>query len=174
MKKEIKYFKDKAFHLPDEDRERLSRALYRLVADNFSMTIKGYNFHWNVVSPIFEDLHEMFGDDYETMLADADLIAERIRALGFSIPASLNQFASETTINDQNGVPDWRAMVEEWVGDHFLMSREARAAQKVAEEVGDNNTLAMLDTIILFHEKRAWMFRSILSTGPDRFPNPRA
>lgn len=164
------YYKDKAFSLPDDARETLARSLFHLVADNFVMAIKGYNFHWNVVSPTFEDLHEMFGADYETLLADADCIAERIRALGFSTPGSLGVFGSESSIRDQSGVPDWQTMVSEWIGDHQHMAREAKEAQKVAESVGDNNTLAMLDSIILCHEKRAWMYRSIVSSSPDRFP----
>lgn len=162
--------KGTAASIPPDDAKTLANALFHLVADNFTMAIKGYNFHWNVVAPTFEDLHEMFGADYETLLGDADCIAERIRALGFSTGGSLSTFARESTIRDQDGVPSWQSMVSEWVGDHEHMAREAREAQKVADSVGDNNTLAMLDNIILCHEKRAWMFRSILSTAPDQFP----
>jgi starvation-inducible DNA-binding protein len=167
------YYKDVAFHLPDENREILARALFHLVSDNFTMAIKGYNFHWNVVSPIFEDLHEMFQEDYEKLLANADCIAERIRALGFSTPGSLNAMSSASSIQDQNGVPDWTSMVREWIEDNVHMSREAREVQKIAESVGDNNTLAMLDNIILCHDKRAWMYRSLISSNPDRFPTSR-
>lgn len=167
------FYKDKAFHLPDEDRERLAQALFHLVADNFAMAVKGYNFHWNVVAPTFEDLHGMFGEDYEKLLADADCIAERIRALGFSSPGSLRTFSVSSTINDQESVPAWPEMVREWIEDHVHMAREAREVQRLAEAVGDNNTLAMLDGIILCHDKRAWMFRSLLNGGPDRFPSAR-
>lgn len=163
-------FKDYAFHLPDSERERLARSLFHLVADNFTMTIKGFNFHWNVVSPIFEDLHEMFAEDYTALIEHADMIAERIRALGFSTPGSLSQFSSESSLPEQNSVPDWRSMVQQWIDDHVHMAREARVVQKLAEEVGDQNTLAMLDGLILFHDKRTWMFRSIVNMGPDSFP----
>lgn len=164
------FYKDRAFHLPDGEREALSRSLYHLVADTFAMAIKGYNFHWNVVSPIFEDLHEMFEEDYTALLSHADAQAERIRALGFSVPGSLTHFSAEVSISDQNSLPDWQSMVEEWIRDHIHMSREARSVQRMAETVGDNNTLAMLDNMILFHDKRAWMFRSIVKMQPDRFP----
>lgn len=170
MSRNRNFYKDKAYHLPDTEREALARSLFHLVADTFTMAVKGYNFHWNVVAPIFEDLHEMFQEDYESLLAHADSTAERIRALGFSTPGSLTMFAGETSIRDQNGVPDWRTMVEEWVQDHIHMARESRAVQKLAEEVGDQNTLAMLDACILWHDKRAWMFRSLVQMGPDRFP----
>lgn len=163
-------YKDVAYHLPDDQRESLARALFHLVADNFAMTIKGYNFHWNVVSPIFEDLHAMFGEDYDALLEHADMIAERIRALGFSTPGSFAQFAQISSIADQTSVLNWQAMVEEWINDHQHMSREARAVQKIAEQFGDNNTLAMLDSIILCHDKRVWMYKSIVSSSPDRFP----
>lgn len=162
--------KETAFHIPEMDRERLAGDLFHLVADNFAMAIKGYNFHWNVVSPIFEDLHEMFADDYEKMLGHSDMIAERIRALGFSTPASVSAFSAEQSIKDQDQAPAWRSMVQEWVADHVHMASEARSVQKIAEAVGDSNTLAMLDSIILFHDKRAWMFRSIVNALPDRFP----
>lgn len=165
------FYKDQAFHLPDAERELLARGLYHLVADTFAMAIKGYNFHWNVVAPTFEDLHGMFQGDYETLLEHADGTAERIRALGFSAPGSLSAFSSESSINDQPGVPDWRSMVEEWVHDHVHLAREAREVQRLAETIGDNNTLAMLDACILWHDKRAWMFRSLIQGAPDRFPN---
>lgn len=168
--KNFRSYKDKAIELDDSDREVLARSLFSLVADNFSMTLKGFNFHWNVVSPIFEDLHEMFGEDYTSLLGHADLIAERIRALGFSVPGSLNIFQDNSIIQDQNSVLDWSSMVSEWIQDHVSMSRRARETQKVAQSVGDSNTLAMLDSIILHHDKRAWMFRSIINRQPDRFP----
>jgi len=164
------FYKDKAIMLPDEDREHLARALFHLVADSFVMGVKGYNFHWNVVSPIFEDLHEMFGDDYDKILEDADSIAERIRALGFSTPGSLGTFAATTSMSDQNGLPDWQGMIQEWIEDHQHFVTEARQVQQIADGMGDNNTLALLDGMILWHDKRIWMFRSILNAGPDRFP----
>src|SRR5574338_825067 len=161
---------EKAFHLPDDQREELARGLFHLVADNFLAAVKGYNFHWNVVSPLFEDLHEMFGADYDQLLEDADLIAERIRALGFSTPGSFGQFMRTASIQEQGGVPDWRAMVEEWINDLQHIAREAREVQKLANSFGDNNTLAMLDAIILHHDKRSWMYRSIIGAAPDRHP----
>lgn len=164
------YYADKAFSLSDDDRESLARALFHLVSDYFAMAIKGYSFHWNVVAPNFEDLHEMFGDDYSSLLDNADLVAERIRALGFSAPGSIGIFGSTSSIRDQNAIPDWRSMIAEWIEDNDHMVREARAAQQLADSMGDNNTLAMLDGLILHHEKRAWMFRSIINETPDRHP----
>lgn len=161
---------EKAFHFEEEARTRIAEALYHLVADAFVMAVKGYNFHWNVVSPLFDDLHEIFGEDYEKLLEEADCLAERIRALGYSTPGSLNTFLGTTSMSDQAELPDWRGMVSEWLADHEHMSSEARVAQQIAEDYGDNNTLAMLDSIILCHDKRAWMLRSMIQESPDSFP----
>jgi starvation-inducible DNA-binding protein len=51
-----------------------------------------------------------------------DLIAERIRALGFSAPGTYKQFVKSATIKEVKGVPKAMDMVR-----HLVMAQEATA-----------------------------------------------
>ena len=43
---------------------------------------------WNVMGPMFQTLHLMFETQYNELALAVDLVAERIRALGFPAPGT--------------------------------------------------------------------------------------
>ncbi len=72
-----------------KDREKIVQGLSRVLADTYTLYLKTHNFHWNVEGPMFNTLHLMFMDEYTELWNALDLIAERIRALGYPAPAHL-------------------------------------------------------------------------------------
>src|SRR5687767_8379658 len=74
--------------IKDEDRKTIANGLSRLLADTYTLYLKTHNFHWNVTGPMFQTLHLMFETQYNELALAVDLIAERIRALGFPAPRS--------------------------------------------------------------------------------------
>ena len=64
--------------------DKLASAL----ADTYTLMLKTQNYHWNVTGYRFQPLHSMFEEQYENLFEAVDLLAERIRALGFLVPAS--------------------------------------------------------------------------------------
>jgi starvation-inducible DNA-binding protein len=54
--------------------------------------------HWNVTGRMFETLHLMFETQYNELAIAVDLVAERIRALGFPAPATYREFARLSSI----------------------------------------------------------------------------
>ena len=62
---------------------QIADGLSRLLADTYTLYLKTHNFHWNVTGPMFQTLHLMFETQYNELALAVDLIAERIRALGF-------------------------------------------------------------------------------------------
>ncbi len=75
--------------LAEKDRRNIADGLSRMLADTYTLYLKTHNYHWNVTGPMFQTLHLMFMTQYnETWLA-VDLVAERIRALGYPAPGSL-------------------------------------------------------------------------------------
>ena len=86
--------------LSEKDRRNIADGLSRMLADTYTLYLKTHNFHWNVTGPMFQTLHLMFMTQYnETWLA-VDLVAERIRALGYPAPGSYKEFAALTSIKD--------------------------------------------------------------------------
>src|SRR5574337_1510144 len=80
----------------DKDRAAIAQGLSRLMADTYTLYLTTHNFHWNVTGPMFNTLHLMFEAQYTELALAVDLVAERIRALGFPAPGTYAQFARLT------------------------------------------------------------------------------
>jgi len=144
------------------DREAIADGLSKLLADTYTLYLKTHNFHWNVTGPMFQTLHLMFETQY-TELADAvDVIAERIRALGFPAPGTYKQYAELSSIKEDEGVPEAKEMVRLLVEGQEAVIKCARSLFPVAERVNDEATADLLTQRIQLHEKTAWMLRSLL------------
>lgn len=73
--------------MKEEDRVNVAEGLSKMLADTYTLYLKTHNFHWNVTGPMFQTLHLLFETQYNELALAVDLIAERIRALGFPAPA---------------------------------------------------------------------------------------
>jgi len=149
--------------IAENDREAIGQGLSRILADTYTLYLKTHNFHWNVTGPMFETLHLMFERQYNELALAVDLIAERIRALGIAAPGSYAAFAKLTTIQEETGVPDANAMIQQLLQGQEAVIRTARAVFPVAEKAGDQPTADLLTQRMQVHEKAAWMLRSLLS-----------
>jgi len=148
--------------ISEKDRAKIVDGLNRLLADTYTLYLKTHNFHWNVTGPMFQTLHLMFMDLYNEQWMAVDLIAERIRTLGFPAPGSYQEFAALTSIKDSKGVPSAREMMRQLVEGQETVVRTAREIFPVADKVSDQPTLDLLTQRMQIHEKNAWMLRSLL------------
>ncbi len=145
-----------------KDREKVAEGLSRLLADTYSLYLKTHNFHWNVEGPMFNTLHLMFMDQYTELWNALDVIAERIRALGFPAPGTYRQFAKLTSIAETEGVPAALEMVRLLVEGHEAVARTARAVFAPVDRAADEASADLLTGRLQVHEKTAWMLRSLL------------
>ncbi|MBI3150007.1 MAG: DNA starvation/stationary phase protection protein [Betaproteobacteria bacterium] len=143
-------------------RGEIAQALSRLLADSYTLYLKTHNFHWNVTGPMFQTLHLMFEAQYTELALAVDLIAERIRALGFPAPGSYREFGRLTSIAETEGKIEAQAMIRDLVAGQEAVVRTARAAVPVVENAHDEPTLDLLTQRMQVHEKNAWMLRSLL------------
>ena len=91
--------------IKSQDRKAIADGLSHLLADTYTLYLKTHNFHWNVTGPMFQTLHLMFETQYNELALAVDLIAERIRALGYPAPGSYADYAKLSSIKDAKGVP---------------------------------------------------------------------
>jgi starvation-inducible DNA-binding protein len=147
----------------EEGKQKVAEGLSRVLADTFTLYLKTQNFHWNVTGPMFATLHRMFQDQYTELWLAVDVIAERIRALGFKAPGTYREFAKLSYIRENDGVPRAAEMIEELIGDHETAARSARSALPLARSTIDAPTENLLIQRLTAHEKAAWMLRSSLS-----------
>jgi starvation-inducible DNA-binding protein len=148
--------------IPDEQRKRLADGLAKILADTYTLLGKTHGFHWNVTGPTFHSLHEMFQEQYEDLTGAVDEIAERIRALGYTAPGSLSQFLKLTTIEDEHGVPDATAMLQQLARDNELVNRSCRELVRLCHDADDTVTEDLMNGRMRYHEKAAWMLRASL------------
>jgi starvation-inducible DNA-binding protein len=144
------------------DREKIVEGLSRLLADSYTLYLMTHNFHWNVTGPQFNSLHNMFMDQYTEQWNALDVIAERIRALGFAAPGTYKQFVALASIKEVDGVPKANEMIQLLVNAHEAVARTARSIFSIVNEANDQPTADVLTQRLDIHEKTAWMLRSLL------------
>nr|WP_290226276.1 Dps family protein [Trichocoleus desertorum] len=148
--------------IDEADRKEIVDGLSRLLADTYTLYLKTHNFHWNVTGPMFQTLHLMFETQYNELALAVDLIAERIRALGFPAPGTYSDFARLSSIEETPGVPSADEMIRLLVAGQEAVVRTARSVFPATERVNDEPTADLLTQRMQIHEKTAWMLRSLL------------
>ena len=148
--------------IDDANRAEIAAGLGRLLADSYSLYLQTHNFHWNVTGPMFQTLHVMFEAQYTELALAVDLVAERIRSLGFPAPATYGEFVRLSSIKEITGVPKAEEMIRALVDGQQTVVRTARSLFPVVEAASDEATADLLTQRIQLHEKTAWMLRSLL------------
>ena len=148
--------------IEENDRAEIAGGLGRLLGDTYSLYLKTHSFHWNVTGPMFQTLHLMFETQYTELALAVDLVAERIRSLGFPAPGTYSEFARLSSVKETAGVPKAEEMIRLLVDGQEAVVRTARSIFPVVEKAADEATADLLTQRIQLHEKTAWMLRSLL------------
>ena len=146
---------------PMTSNEAVALELGRLLADTYALAVKTQGYHWNVIGPEFRSLHLLFEEQYTELALAADVIAERMRALGAVAPGSLRGMARLTSIDDEDGAPEAREMVLRLIAAHETVLRTTRSVLEAAERAAtDPTTVDLATERLAVHEKTLWMLRA--------------
>lgn len=148
----------------EAERSKLGEGLAVLLADTYVLYIKTQNFHWNVTGPFFQSLHTTFETQYTDLAQANDMLAERIRSLGFFAIASCSQFKLLSTVAECDGIPDATEMVADLIVGNEIVIRTARGLVTEASKAGDHGTADLVTKRLEIHEKAVWMLRSLLNS----------
>ena len=146
----------------ENKREEIAKALSQLLAESYTLYLKTHKYHWNVTGPMFQALHQMFETHYNDLAVAVDEIAERIRVLGVKAPGSYQEFSQLSRVQD-DGELDIGAevMITNLLADHEQVVRTAKEILPHLEEANDEGTNSLLGARIEYHEKTAWMLKSL-------------
>jgi len=111
---------------------------------------------------MFQTLHLMFETQYNELALAVDLIAERIRALGYPAPGTYREYAKLSSIKETEGVPEAREMIRLLVEGQEAVVRTARSVFPLVDKANDEPSADLLTQRMQVHEKTAWMLRSLL------------
>ena len=148
--------------ISDKGRSAIAKGLSHLLADTYTLYLTTHNFHWNVKGSMFNSLHTMFMAQYTEQWNALDLIAERIRALGFPAPGTYREFAKLTVIKESEGTLNATEMLKQLLAGQEAVTKTARSILPIVDKASDEPTADLLTQRMQIHEKNAWMLRSML------------
>lgn len=147
----------------------LARDLTRYLADTYVLFNSTQNCHWNVESPRFRSQHVLFEEQYRELFEAIDMLAERVRILGFYIPARLDQLVEYATLKQPlEPVQDDVQMIGHLIDGHRHLIDASRKLIRRASELEDEATADALTERLRAHEKAEWILRSHTDEGSRR------
>jgi starvation-inducible DNA-binding protein len=147
----------------EEKRVEIAKGLSELLAETYTLYLKTHKYHWNVTGSMFQTLHLMFEGQYTALALAVDLVAERIRVMDVKAPGSYSEFAEISRVKeDSSQETSAENMIKNLLSDHEQIVRTAKAILPVIDGANDEGTNSLLGARIEFHEKTAWMLRSLI------------
>src|SRR5664279_4289409 len=86
--------------ITQKNRQAVSVAMSKLLADEFVLYTKTRNAHWNVEGTDFHSMHLFFETQFDQLDEIMDSVAERIHSIGHYAPATLKSFLSLTHLTE--------------------------------------------------------------------------
>jgi starvation-inducible DNA-binding protein len=159
--------------LSGADRRMAAEALLPVLGDLHMLWLKAHAVHWNAAGPLFRALHTQTEELYRGAGSQFDLVAERLRALGLRVPASLEAMHELASIPDDEDEPETTtAMVEQLLRDIGIFCQTLREAADEVDDADDEASEALLGEILAFHEKQGWMLQMLIAEdGPGSIPD---
>lgn len=154
--------------LSGADRRLAAEALLPVLGDLHMLWLKAHAVHWNAAGPLFRAVHAQTEELYRGVGAQLDSVAERIRALGLRVPASLEAMHELASIPDDEDAPETTtAMVEQLLRDIGILCETLREAADEVDDADDEASEGLLADILAFQEKQGWMLQMLIADeGP--------
>lgn len=128
------------------------------LADSIDLFSQVKQAHWNVRGKSFIALHELFDQIADEVLAESDMMAERITALGGEADGTVRIVAETSRLAEYPKDTDTQAAhVEAVSGALAAFAKTVRAAAKEAAEVGDDDSADMFTEISRATDKNLWL-----------------
>jgi len=133
------------------------------VANAFVLYANYKHYHWQLFGPLFRDIHLMFDEFAEAVLATADEMAERIRMIGQDVEnVQLKQMQDAAQVHSAAAGQSLREMIEEADANLLVVIKDMRDAARLAEENNDPGTVDLFSKTVQIHEKHEWFLRQLL------------
>lgn len=150
--------------MTEQQRKSVAEALGHMLADSYTLYLKTHNYHWNVEGPLFSTLHALFEEQYVDLATAVDDIAERIRILGFRAPGSFKEYLELSSVSDTERTDlSAKEMIADLLKANETVVETTKKVLSKAQEADDEGTIGLLGDRINYHEKTAWMLRSMLA-----------
>jgi starvation-inducible DNA-binding protein len=148
--------------------EKLFKQLSDAQASLFVLFHKTWIYHWNVTGPDFQQLHTLFGDQYETMFEELDRLTEHLRYLNMKPVSTLTRITEVSSIeqaaNSAQGI-NAKGMVKDLMTSNQVLINLLVDVHSTADRLESLGTTNVLEDLMETHGKFVWMLRSISETA---------
>lgn len=149
------------FHTGIKGDRAVAEALLGVLGDSLVLLHKTQGYHWNVVGPLFQPLHQLTEQQYVSLFEAIDVLAERVRALGHLAPFSMSDMLSHAELIEETETRTAHDMISQLINDNEALVRSLRATAAIAADQGDGATEDLMNARMAEHEKALWMLRAI-------------
>jgi starvation-inducible DNA-binding protein len=157
--------------------------LYKLISDVqanlFILFHKTWVFHWNVVGPDFQQLHTLFGEQYNEMFEEIDRISEHMRYMNVRPIGTLTRMVEVATVGEGSntsqidemgqkqiipGKPVTKAddMIKRLMLDNMILIELLTGASDEAGQQRSYATQNIIQDLMESHGKFVWQLRSFV------------
>jgi len=141
--------------------------LYKLLSDTqaslFVLFHKTWVYHWHVVGPDFQQIHSLFGEQYEAMFGEVDRISEHMRYLNIKPLSTLTRSTEVSRVEQaSNSAQDIDAMgmIKQLLDDNKKLIELFAEVSEEAEGQKSYATANLVQDLMDSHGKFVWMLRS--------------
>ena len=142
--------------------ETLFKSLSDAQASLFVLFQKTWIYHWNVVGPDFQQLHTLFGEQYNTMFEEIDTLTEHMRYLGMKPVSTLTRVVEVSQISEADSSIGAIEMVSQLRDDNKKLIEILTAISEEADDQKQYATSNLVQSLSETHGKFVWQLRSIL------------
>lgn len=148
---------DTRIDLPSNIRGTVIGLLQARLADAVDLASQAKQAHWNVKGPSFIALHELFDQVATTVREHADMIAERITALGGTAEGTARVAAKHSTLKEYPlDIIEGRAHVAALADALASFGAKVRRNLDEAAEAGDRGTADLFTEVSRSIDKTLW------------------
>ena len=157
--------------------EKLYKLISDIQANLFVLFHKTWVFHWNVVGPDFQQLHTLFGGQYETMFEEIDRISEHMRYMNVRPIGTLTRMVEVATVGEGSNISEMDElgqrqvipgkpitksdeMIKRLMVDNITLIELLAELSEEAEAQRQYATANLAQDIMESHGKFVWMLRS--------------
>jgi starvation-inducible DNA-binding protein len=139
-------------------------SLRRCQANTLVSFLNLKKYHWFTFGPQFRDLHLLFEEQANEVLATLDELAERTLMIDGIPIGDPGDHLKSASVRASSGELSVRAMIEEALKTAEKFIGDLHADTEVAAASGDIGTADLFTRIVQIHQKHRWFLKSLLKT----------
>jgi starvation-inducible DNA-binding protein len=140
--------------------EKLFKQLSDVQASLFVLFQKTWIYHWDVVGPNFQQLHTLFGGQYETMFEEIDTLTEHMRFLTMKPVSTLTRVVEVSEIKEAQSSINADGMIADLLDSNKKLIEMLTAISEEADSQKQYVTSNLVQSFMETHGKFVWMLRS--------------